>query len=148
MDYVQALRTYVNSQAAINEPCIKVLAACLVYTHELRVSGEARSTNNKAVEEAKQAALTTIDHLEQALHDAEPSDAARILKIVMDVLARSTTERRDPPVRRQIRSDRSVQVSPIILVRIEGVTTAFLLLALGPRLGTDLHEFLFQRRSS
>ena len=75
-DYVQALRTYVNSQAAINEPCIKVLAACRVYTHELRVSGEARSTNNKAVEEAKQAALTTIDHLEQALHDAEPSDAA------------------------------------------------------------------------
>ena len=58
----------------------------------------------------------------------------------MDVLARSTTERRDPPVRRQIRSDRSVRVSPIILVRIEGVTTAFLLLALGPRLGTDLHK--------
>ena len=60
----------------------------------------------------------------------------------MDVLARSTTERRDPPVRRRIRSDRSVQVSPIILVRIEGVTTAFLLLALGPDLELIYTEYL------
>ena len=70
-----------NSQAAINEPCVNVLTACRVYTHELRLSGDAKSTNNKAVEEAKQTALTTIDHLEQALDDAEPSDAAQILRL-------------------------------------------------------------------
>src|SRR5689334_7504531 len=64
-DYVQALRTYVNSQAAINEPCVKVLTACRVYTQELRASGEATSINIKAVEEAKQTALTMIDYLEQ-----------------------------------------------------------------------------------
>jgi hypothetical protein len=80
-DYVQALRTYVNSQVAINEPCVKVLTACRIYTHELKASGEAGLIDNTAIENAKQLALATIDHLEEALHAAEPSEAARILRL-------------------------------------------------------------------
>jgi hypothetical protein len=80
-DHVQALRTYVNSQVAINEPCVKVLTACRIYTHQLRASGEARLIDNTALENAKQLALATIDQLEEALHGAQPSEAAQILRL-------------------------------------------------------------------
>ena len=80
-DYVQALRTYVNSQAAINEPCVEVLTACRNYAHELKTSGEAGLVDNKAIEHAKQLALASIDRLEETLHEAEPSEAARILRL-------------------------------------------------------------------
>jgi hypothetical protein len=63
-DYVQALRTYVNSQAAINEPCVKVVTTCRNYAHELKASGEAGLIDNKAIENAEQLALTSIDRLE------------------------------------------------------------------------------------
>jgi hypothetical protein len=80
-DHVQALRTYVDSQVAINEPCVKVLTACRIYTHELKASGEAGLIDNTPIENAKQLALATINHLEEALHGAQPSEAAQILRL-------------------------------------------------------------------
>jgi hypothetical protein len=58
-----------------------VLTACRIYADELKVSGETGCANGTAVEDAKQVALVTIDHLEEALHEAEPSQTARILRL-------------------------------------------------------------------
>jgi hypothetical protein len=44
-------------------------------------SGEAGLIDNKAIENAKQLALASIDGLEETLHEAEPSEAARILRL-------------------------------------------------------------------
>ena len=92
-DHVQALRTYVNSQVAINEPCVEVLTACRIYKHELKASGDAGLIDHTAIENAKQLALATINHLEEALRGAQPSEAAQILRLPW----RSRNDERDDP---------------------------------------------------
>ena len=65
----------------INEPRVEVLTASRIYTHELKASGDAGLIDNTAIENAKQLALDSIDHLEAALQDAQPSEAAQILRL-------------------------------------------------------------------
>ena len=58
-----------------------MLAACRIYTHKLKANGDAGLIDNTAIENAKQLALDAIDHLEAALQDAQPSEAAQILRL-------------------------------------------------------------------
>jgi hypothetical protein len=80
-DYVQAIRSYVDSPGTINDACIKTLAACRDFTHALKASSEARLADHIGVENAKQLALFSIDELQAALQGAEPSNTARILRL-------------------------------------------------------------------